>query len=852
MVYLLFFLSGISSLVYQVVWVRQFGNIFGNTAHSAGLVTSVFMFGLGVGSLLAGRYVDRVHRERPDAPLRLYGLFEVGIGVLGLVLAVVVPTLAGLSASISTYAPGAHGWLFLSPGSYLVRYLIAALLLLPSTLLMGGTLTLLIRHLLASELSAAGRRVGWLYGLNTAGAALGALLVDFALVPAVGLLATQALAAVINLGVGLAGLRLAAAVTTPSAPPADRTLDPPLSKLPRKVWLTALAIGVSGFGAMGLEMLWFRFMGITIGGYRANFSLLVSVMLVGMWLGSVTAGALVTRFARPAWLYALSQGGLVLTAVVAFLFWDPALAMRSPWYGAWLDAAEWQRPFVELVAILRPVTWLVAAPAFFMGFAYPLANAMVQYAPGTIGSRAGLVYLANTVGAVTGSLAAGFLLVPHLGMQTSLTVLAAISLSAVVPLYLARRDPPGALMSVAGLALAGALVVTVAWARLEPLHLIKQSISFRPGEAPLALVEGLTETVLVTEVQDTKDRRLYTDGYSMSTTRYSALRYMRAFAHLPLLHLDAPTRAMVICFGVGNTAHSVTLHPTIERVDVVDLSQNVVEHARFFQRWNGGAPTDPRVHIHINDGRQHLRMGDSTYDLVTLEPPPLTRAGVVSLYTREFYALARARLKPDGFVTQWLPAYQIPGPVALSAVKAFLEVFPDGILLSGYRNELILMGQNREGPPRLDPASLARRLDARPLVVRDLAEVQLASLVELFGTFAGGPRTLHHATQDVDPLVDDHPTMEYSHLLVREVEIPRSLFDTGEIGMAWCPACVGDQADRVPQLAPYLMLLQDLYETTGLRVSSTARAVPEMAPVEIDAARRKLIAGSGYLKRLFR
>ena len=198
MLYLLFLLSGLSGLVYQVVWVRVFGNVFGNTIYSASLVVAVFMLGLGVGSYVVGAWSDRRYAARPESLLRAYGYFELLIGALGLGISLLLPHLGQVSALVSSYSREASGWHALSTASYLARAGIILVLLMPITLLMGGTLTLLIRHLVRSDAETGGWRIAVLYGVNTAGAALGCFLTDFTLVPAAGLRGTQMVAVLLN------------------------------------------------------------------------------------------------------------------------------------------------------------------------------------------------------------------------------------------------------------------------------------------------------------------------------------------------------------------------------------------------------------------------------------------------------------------------------------------------------------------------------------------------------------------------------------------------------------------------------------------------------------------------------
>jgi hypothetical protein len=351
----------------------------------------------------------------------------------------------------------------------------------------------------------------------------------------------------------------------------------------------------------------------------------------------------------------------------------------------------------------------------------------------------------------------------------------------------------------------------------------------------------------------------------MSTTGPEAQRYMRAFAHLPLLQIEAPRRVLVICFGAGNTLHAASLHPSVERLDLVELSRNVLDHAGFFAAANGGVLDDPRVVVFVDDGRQYLRGAPpSAYDLVTLEPPPPSHAGVASLYARELYALARSRLREGGFLTQWLPVEQLQGPDTLSVVRAFVDVFPASALLSGEGRDLILMGTT--GPAlTLDIAAVARRLGERPKVAEDLARVDLGRLSEIAGTFAAGAETLRRATAAAPPVTDDAPGMEYSVMSkLSSIRVPAELFDVGGIA-SFCPGCGAGPAGGYPQapavegladLPAHLDVLGRLYASSAfLRYRSFAPArvavdVPAALEGDDQRARTRAILGSAYLQRM--
>lgn len=824
-VYALFFLSGICGLVYEVLWVRQFGTVFGCSVHSAALVSAIYMLGLGLGGFLAGRFADRKYLEDPDCLVRYYGYLELGVGLYGLAIAVLLPALEPLSGMLSSYRLDERGWHVLSVASDAMRYAMAALMLLPLTTLMGGTLTLLVRHLVRSDLSITGQRIGALYGINTAGAALGAFLVDYLLVPNLGVFAALSLAVTLNLAVGLAALRWARKQDRLEAPESQVQTGSPPARATLALALTAVAIMLSGFGAMGMEILWFRYLITFLGERREIFSLLLTVILTGIWWGSMAGGWLHRRLGNAALLFAAVQAAFIVSTVGLFMAFDVSLFDRAELARAVAGTAEPARNILELGAALRVIVAVAGLPSFFMGFSFPLANAVIQTAESSVGSRAGSLYLANTAGAVAGALVTGFALLPGLGMQTSVLVLASCSALAILPLSsIVFGAGPTASFRTRLAATVCAVMATAAigaWARLPERDLATRTYTpMSKQERLLAFSEGINESIVVTETPSTGARRLYTNGHSMSTTNLSAQRYMRAFVHLPLLQLDRPKRTLVICFGVGNTLHAATLHRSLETIEVVDLSRQILEHAGFFARWNKGALANPRVQVFVNDGRQHLRMqDDGSYDLVTLEPPPLSHAGIGALYSEEFYDLARRKLRHGGYLTQWLPAYQVPGPVTRAMVRAFLDVFPDGILLSGNGSELILMGRNGLAP-KIDPATVRAALAREPEVAADMAAIEMGRMTEIVGTFAGSSVTLDLATRDVAPMSDDLPVMEYCGALVRRTIIPEDIFSPKDV-ISWCPACFdasGRPGAGLQDLPEYLALMGALYASAEFRV----------------------------------
>jgi len=500
--------------------------------------------------------------------------------------------------------------------------------------------------------------------------------------------------------------------------------------------------------------------------------------------------------------------------------------------------SEWFRTMVELWFNVKPILSEIGFAVLLMGFSFPLANAAVQRTVRLVGRRAGILYLSNTMGAVCGSLAAGFILLPAFGIQASATILAVVAGLAIVPLCLtsAVARPTVRLGSLA--VVAAALVL---WLRLPSDHVIARALASSAGnDRVLTVREGLTEVVEVTEIP-AGGRRLVTNGHPMSATTWLSQRYMRGLAHIPLLALKNPETVLVIGFGVGNTTRAAALHASIKRVEVADLSRDVLASAGYFRDVNHDVLRDPRVAVFVNDGRQHLQMQPpGSYDLITLEPPPIGYAGVSALYSTEFYALARTRLKPGGYISQWLPAYQVPGATTLAMIRAFVDLFPQAVLVSGAEADLILIGANG-ARIEMDPRELAAAVAGDSAVVADLKRLDLGTVREIVGTFVGSPERLAMATRDSAPVTDDHPIQEYGVRSLLNVggAVPASVVDLSQVA-TWCPKCFVDSRPipAAEGLDTYLALLGLAY---GAAVSDVLRGR--------RAADRgnRLIAGTAYL-----
>jgi spermidine synthase len=690
--------------------------------------------------------------------------------------------------------------------------------------------------------------VGLLYGVNTAGAALGCLSTDTVLVPQLGLRATEAVAIGGNLFAAAGAVWLSRSASRSAVTSPARAADPAIGDV-RMAWL-ALALACTGFASMAMQIVWFRQMIALFGAFRPVFSLLLTVILVGIWLGSWVGGRLAGR-APARTLCTLALAGFIVSALAgsASLRHDASTfaAMPEPGASAW--------PWLALYAgLLREMFWVVGAPAFCAGAVFPLANAIAQGRRDRVGERVGLLYLANTLGGVLGSLAAGCVLLPHLGIQATVTTVILCAVAAWFALWRAlgwrasiRRE--WLLPAAAGVVILVALLV---WTRLPGEFLLRRSLPLAPeatGRGVLAVHEGVNETLAIV-AESGPALRLLTNGYSMSGTRWPSQRYMRAFVHVPMLLDPSIEKVLVLCFGVGTTVRATLFHPQVREVDLVDLSADVLEHSSYFESVNGRPLEDPRISVYVNDARHHLLMqSGETYDLITGEPPPITHAGTVNLYTEEFFELLRSRLRPGGFVTYWLPLWQVGGAGARAIVRAFLDVFPGAVLLSGHGAELILVGR-KGGSIELDPERAIRRLGELPALREDLRGIELATVPDLVGMLVATAPTLERATRGAPPLRDDRPMLEYAIRVVQaDWRIPSDLASVADVE-AWCPRCFGGEldADTQADLRAYLEVTALYYRSEAFLAGSP---VSPRAGSQLSAGAERAIAKHLYLQDLF-
>jgi len=712
----LLFGSGLSALVYQIAWQREFRLVFGSSTAASAAVLTIFVGGIGAGGLVLGRRADAHPR-----PLRLYAALELGVAAT----AALTPPLLELARAAYLHLGGALA-LGLGAGTAL-RLVLAALVLAAPTLLMGGTLPAAVRAV-QSEADGRRRTVGLLYGANTLGAVTGCVLATFWLLERIGTRATLWSACAANAAVALAA---AFAARGPAPAPETAAVAPAHAAAPRGFVL--LAAGVVGFAFFLLELVWYRMLGPLLGGSVFTFGLILAVALLGIGAG----GLAYARFGagRPASLRGFALICLVEALGVAapFALGDRlallALAVR-PDGGALLSAylPGW-----------FAVTAIVVLPAALAaGAQYPLLIALLGAGRRGVGAQIGAAAACNTAGAMAGSLAGGFALLPLLSAtgcwRAAAALLVALGLLALRLASPAAEDGEARWLPRPrrwlGRAAAGALAVvslaclaaagpTAAW-RHSPIGAgrVERKILASPIEARRYLHEVRRGILWESEGVESSVAIDGSDGLAMvvngkidGNARGDAPTQVMGGLLGALLH-PHPRSAMVVGLGTGSSAGWLGAVPSIERVDVAELEASMLHVAAECAKVNEGVLANPKVRVLLGDAREILLTVAARYDVIFSEPSNPYRAGVAGLFTREYYRAAASRLEEGGVFLQWLQMYEIDEDTVRSVYATLGSVFPvvETWRLGG--SDLVLVASAR--PLVHDAAALRARAAAEP------------------------------------------------------------------------------------------------------------------------------------------
>ncbi len=748
----LVFFSGATGLLYEFCWSKRLANWLGNTGQAHAILLATFMGGLAMGAWLFGRRADRSAR-----PLRLYGMLEVGVGVLALLF----PTLLDLAGSLYVSVG--------SVGGNPARLVLAAVTVLPPTLLMGGSLPAMTRALTQSLDTAKGTLAS-LYAINSLGAAVGSLLAGVFFVPVAGLAVTEHFAVFFNILVGvlaIAGSLVPAVVADGSHPEAT----PPRVYTEAAVKAVLIGTALSGFTAMLYEVTWIRLLSIIIGGTSYAFTLILSTFILGIALGSFW-------IARRAEGDALRTFGWLQVGLVVVVCLTIPLYRRLPFV------------FFHLTQLLRPDTsWsvyllltslfcglLLIPPTFLMGASFPLGARVVMRSKDSVGGEVGRVYLFNTIGTILGSLAGGLVLLPLIGLEGNFTVGLVANLIAAGVTLRASAGPATERVTKwtrASLVLSAALVLVTAVGTRGWATFISTAGRFREWHGhftdfasfeqqavkrseSLFYADDVFASVMVAQQQGTH-RFLRINGKADGSNGRGDLDTQTLAAHVGVLtHPGEVKKVLLVGIGAGITAGSLLAHP-IDRLDIVEISPAVLDAAKLFSADNRDALNDPRCHVHIEDARTFLTLSPEKYDLIVSVPSNPWVTGVSGLFSRDFFRIARERLAPGGRMVQWIHTYESNEPLVQLVVRTLRDSFEHGTTWLGAADMLLIASRE---PQVFDVEAMSRRMQP-PAVAEDLRRLGITRVSTLLArqVHSDDGQLAFAAKGPVN--TDDHNLLEY-------------------------------------------------------------------------------------------
>ncbi|MFQ5481170.1 MAG: fused MFS/spermidine synthase [Nitrospinaceae bacterium] len=750
----MFFLaSGATGLIYEVVWTRLLTLVLGNTHYSVATVLTTFMAGLALGSFLGGRWIDR----RGD-PLRVYAWLEGAIGLYCLAIPFFID--GALPVFRWIYSHFQEDYWLLS----LLRFMVCAAILIVPTTLMGATLPVLGKFLTRNT-GQMGQEVGTLYAVNTFGAVAGALASAFVLLRFFGVSATIHAAAALNLciagalGLGIGKGYFPAAPAGPPEAPVETKKEEPLSA--GELFLL-LAFGLSGLAALIYQVAWNRIFSLVLGSSVYAFSLILTTFILGLAVGTLVFSRVCKRLHQPQRVFALLQVGIGLTALAAI-----PLFGSIPLFNRWVFT-NWGQDFLTIQGSnFLVISALIFSPTFFMGAQFPVVVRLLARGWDTVGRRVGLVYAANTVGTILGSFAAGFLLIPVLGIQK--TLLAAVLVNVGVGLALLAWSP-GWGMQVRALGIAGVMLLTLWAAKKVPPwdRAVISSGSFMPyriedldqalqGRNKILFYKEGIHTTVTTELAVTGNIFLRVNGKTDASLA-GDMRTQLLSGYLPMLFHAAPKDVLVVGQGSGITLGAVERFDA-RSIDLVEISPAVIEGSRYFDPFNHHSLDDPRVQVVLEDGRNHLTLTNKTYDVIISEPSNPWISGVGALFTRDFYRLLARRLNPGGIACVWIHTNMSPDSFK-SIIRAYMEGFSHVTMWESIvGDDYLLIGAN-------EPLALAyektRALLDRPQPGRELRRLGISSVRDLMGLLIMDEGGLRRFSQGAPVHTDDNSLLEFS------------------------------------------------------------------------------------------
>ena len=762
-----FFLSGATGLIYEVVWAKYLSSIIGSTTAATTIVLATFMGGLALGNHILGKQADRVRNR-----LKFYGWLEIGIGIYCALSLQFINWGSELYLTIAraTFPPG--------PLTHFLRLFLAGIALLVPTVLMGGTLPVLAR-LWVRSIKTTARGVATLYSLNSFGAVLGCLLAGFFLIRAFGISLSMLLAAAVNILVGLVAIGLSSYGTLENSIQDPEPNSP--SKSPGQVKIMRLALAgamLSGTAAMIYEVGWFRLTALVWGSSTYSFTVMLAAFITGIALGSLLVRRLARRQFDLFWLFGLCELFVAISMLLSIPLyaWLP-YAFAS--MGNYLVRTPESFPFYQVLVFLCSMAVMIV-PTVFQGMTLPLVSQVASDQLSRLGRSVGRVFSLNTLGTLLGAMLAGLFLLPRIGTRHTLEIGVALTFGAAALVFVGYSRIPHT-RRIAGFLSAG--LVVLAYYTLAPAwdQNVLNGGAFRRKNLQATFSEyrqfvgkgqilfqkdGADCTVAVIKSPRGKDSSqlfLVVNGKTDASTE-GDLSTQLLIAHMPLLLHNAAQDVLLVGLGSGITAGGALQHD-IRRLDVVEISREVLEAAPLFASYNDRALDDPRLHLVVEDAKTFLRTVPCRYDVIINEPSNPWISGIGALLTEEFFWEARKHLNPGGILVQWIQGYEFSDELFTTALATIRKAFPHVSGWNSLTGDYVFICSVEPFKPDLMAA--AKKM-GHPRVDKSLLRLEISHLSTLLSLEMMTPRTLAEVSDHTLTNTDNFPILEY--------DAPRAFF----------------------------------------------------------------------------
>ena len=769
---LLFVVSGATGLVYQITWFKYLSYFFGNTTYAQTVVLATFMGGLAIGAWVLGKRADTTR-----FPLLQYAYLETGIGLYGLACPYVISYGRDvfLSVAQSTGLPSDHAMILFG------KFLASAVILLPPTVLMGGTLPVLVRGI-ARDLDDSGRTLAALYFLNSLGAVLGSLVGGVFLIPGIGLRTTITVAAGVNLLIAAIALLIGRAEAV-QAGQNTAPAQPEETAHPRAVSPAILVAGLSGAASMIYEISWVRLLAPVLGSSTYSFTVMLLAFIGGIAGGSWMASLVLRRRPHLPVLLAWSQAGIVVSLLVTLPLYSRVPFMLVT-FGQMLQRSDATYPlFLSLEFLLCFL--LMVIPTIFLGLSLPIATRIASRDMSRLGRSIGSVFAVNTLGTVLGALTAGLVLVPLLGIR--MTFFAGIALNAAGSMIMVFASEGSGRKVRIGLAtvLCAAAVLCVTtlgdWTRHIMLsgvfRMVNKSVAVPSDFASFSGIfsrdsilfydEGVSACVAVVQRSIPPHERVLVVNGKPDASSGADLASQVLVGQMGMLLHPHPDTVLVIGLGSGVSLGSVLTHD-ISHADCAEISPEVVRASHLFDDVNGRPLDDPRTRLTVDDALSFLRVSGARYDVIVNEPTNPWIAGVGNLFTVDFLRECVRHLKEDGVMVQWFHTYEMDDETLSLAIRTFHHVFPHATVWQPVIGDVIIVGTTT--PVSGVPERLGNKL-GMPHVRDDLHRIAIDDIPSLLSLQMISPGEVGDYAGAGGLNTEDRPLLEY--------RAPRSFYVNG-------------------------------------------------------------------------